>query len=135
MQPEALQEAHAWLDRAVHDLEVAALCLHAARTLPDVAAYHSQQAAEKGLKAFLAAHDLEIPRTHQLGPLVARCQTIAPDVVQLLNAAETLTPYAVRFRYPPGPLEPPLPEALEALQLATEVVAFVRRRLPLGGMS
>lgn len=60
--------------------------------------------------------------------LVAHYQAIAPGFAQFLPVAQMLTPYAVRFRYPLGPLEPPLPEAEEALRLAAAVVAFVQQQ-------
>lgn len=129
MQRESLQEAREWLDRAEHDLQTVTLALQASQALPDIAAYHAQQAAEKALKSFLAAHNHPIPQVHALVPLVAACQAIVPDFSRFQGAAQTLTPYAVRFRYPPGPLEPPLSDAREAQELATEIVQFVRQRL------
>ena len=43
--------------------------------------------------------------------------------------AQTLDPYATRFRYPGGPLAPPVSEAETALRLAEQIVNFVRARL------
>jgi predicted nucleotidyltransferase len=46
-------------------------------------------------------------------------------------AAQALTPYAIRFRYPdPGsPLEPPPAEAQQAVQLAEGIVRCTQRQL------
>jgi hypothetical protein len=63
--------------------------------------------------------------------LLSQCQVIDASVGQLSLAARTLTRYATRFRYPGGPLAPTSFEAEDALQLADNVVQFVRARLGL----
>jgi HEPN domain-containing protein len=128
--PEALREAREWLTRAERDLEAAAMALRGPRILPEIAAYHAQQAAEKAVKAFLVAHDQPFPPTHNVERLVQLCQAIAPEFARLAASARTLTPYATQFRYPGGPLEPPLVDAQEAERLATDVLRFIGRRLP-----
>ena len=133
MRPESLEEASDWLRHAERDLRAAALAVQADSPLPDMVVYHAQQAAEKALKAFLAAHGEIIPRTHDLVPLVAACGRLAPELAPLDTAALVLSPYAMLYRYPPGPLEPPLVDAEEALRLATEVFELVRQRLPGSG--
>ena len=96
-----------------------------------VAAYHAQQAGEKALKAFLAAHNVAFRSTHNLEELLSQTEAIEASFGQFSVAARTLTPYAVRFRYPGGPLAPTSLEAEEALHLADHVVRFVRLRLGL----
>jgi len=44
--------------------------------LQATAAYHAQQAGEKALKAFLAAHDVAFRPTHSLEELLSQCQAI-----------------------------------------------------------
>lgn len=134
MQPEALREAGDWLIRAERDLLAAQQALEARRVLLEVAAFHAQQAVEKAFKAFLAAHNHPLPRTHDLEDLVARCQISEPAFSPFLPAARRLNPYVIRFRYPSGPLEPDLAEAQEAVRLADEIVQFVRERLVAGGL-
>ena len=70
MQSEALTAAKEWLARADRDLSVAARVLSGDDPFPDAAAFHSQQAAEKALKGFLAAHEVPFPKTHDLERLV-----------------------------------------------------------------
>jgi HEPN domain-containing protein len=125
MPHDALAEARGWLARADQDLQVARL----AQPVPAAVAYHAQQAGEKALKAFLAAHNSVFRPTHNLEELVVQCSAIDAGFGPLTTTAHTLTPYATRFRYPGGPLEPPAAEAQRALQLAEDLVRFVRGRL------
>lgn len=124
MQPEARREADEWLARAHRDLLIAERALEGAPTLADQAAYHSQQAAEKALKAFLAANDKPLQKTHNLEQLVTQCLAIDTRFGDFLGSARTLSPYATLFRYPGGPLEPAVDEAERAIQLAREIVNF-----------
>jgi HEPN domain-containing protein len=133
MQPRFLDEAREWLIRAERDLLMAERSLQGLPILGEAAAFHAQQAAEKALKGFLAAHDRRFSRTHDLLELFTLCESIDSQFSQFLNSGRILTPYAVRFRYPGGPLEPEVAEAQQALDLAREIVDFVRRQLSLRG--
>ena len=55
-----------WLEKAEKDLRVARKILDE----PDYSAFHSQQAAEKALKALLIALGKRPPRTHNIGLLL-----------------------------------------------------------------
>jgi HEPN domain-containing protein len=127
MQPEALREARDWIARAERDILIAERAVSVAPILPEMAAYHAQQAAEKALKAFLTAHDVPFRRTHELVPLLAACLCLDTSLQPLLAAAQTLSPYATRFRYPGGPLEPSIAEAEDALRFAGEVLGVIRK--------
>jgi HEPN domain-containing protein len=129
MPPEALEEAQDWLVRAERDLLMAWRALEGNPMLADQAAFHAQQAAEKALKAFLAASEHEIPRTHNLELLVGLCQIMDAEFVRFRDTAQTLNPYATQFRYPGGALEPSPDEAQEAINLAAETVSFIRNRI------
>jgi HEPN domain-containing protein len=131
MRPELLREVVAWLDRADRDLLLARRALEGPLPLGEGTAYHSQQAAEKALKAYLTARQQAFPRTHDLLSLVNDCSVSDPDFARFQQSARILTPYATLFRYPGGPIEPPLADARRGLDLAAEVVAFVRQRLSL----
>lgn len=129
MRPEALAEAKDWLTRSRRDLEGGRRVFDDDEPLADIAVYHAQQAAEKALKAFLAAHDQVFPKTHDLEPLVLSCQLVDPAFGQFVLAARTLTPYATQYRYPGGPLEPEPEDAHEALDLAAWIVEFVEQQI------
>ena len=100
-------------------------------TPPDVegALFHSQQAAEKALKGFLTWHDIAFRQVHELGEIGRQCLQADPTLSDLLQRANSLTKYAVRFRYPGAPYEPALEEAQAAHALAQEVLEAIMFRL------
>ncbi len=64
-----------------------------------VIGFHSQQVVEKALKAILALHSAEFPRTHDIGELL---ELIKKNNIELPPAAQELdelNPYAVLLRY------------------------------------
>ena len=132
MRPEALLEAQQWLNRAIRDRRIAVANLSGAEAFPDAAVFFAQQAAEKALKAFLVAHDRPFPKTHDLERLVEWCEAIEGQFSTFLDAARTLSPYAIGLRYPGGSQVPDMAEAQEAIHLADEIVDFVRDRLSPG---
>lgn len=129
MQPEALREAREWLTRAERDLSAGDALLASTPPFPEIVVYHMQQAAEKALKGFLAAQNRPFEMTHDLVPLLDACRHADPTFAAFLPTAQVLSPYATRFRYLPGPLAPPVADAERAVQLARELVDFVRQRL------
>jgi HEPN domain-containing protein len=64
------------------------------------ASFHSQQAAEKALKALLTRHQIEFARTHNIGELLLLVEPVVPGLSRRLDAARDLTPHAVADRYP-----------------------------------
>jgi HEPN domain-containing protein len=64
----------------------------------EVFGFHVQQAAEKAIKAWLAAIGDIFPYTHDLGTLLQRLETHGCDVSQFWDLLE-FTPYALQFRY------------------------------------
>lgn len=130
---EALRQlVRAWLIKARNDLDTA----RQISTLPDghldTAIYHCQQAADKTLKGFLAFHNHELERTHDLKLLVQSAATDEPAFHAWMDAASLLTPYSVAYRYPgeSAVLEPDRAEFNEALRTAGEFVQFVLSLLP-----
>ena len=125
----AAREAGEWLARADEDLRVAELTLGALPPLLGSSAYHSQQAAEKALKAFLAARQVRFRLVHDLVELQTQCEQIDSEFARFFGMAQLLTPFATQFRYPGGPVAPEQQDAQEASRLASELVDFVRGRL------
>jgi HEPN domain-containing protein len=85
--PERVADARAWLAKARLDLRSARVDLGAEPPIVSDALFHCQQAVEKGLKAFLAWHDVAFRKTHDLGELGRQCVAINPTLEPDLRAA------------------------------------------------
>ncbi len=69
------------------------------RDAPDESfGFHVQQAAEKALKAWIAALGERYPLTHSIRTLLDRLRTLPMDVTPF-EELDAFTPYAVTFRY------------------------------------
>ena len=119
-----------WLTKADHDIRTAVLAANVEDGLWDIAAFHSQQAAEKALKAFLAWHDVPFRRTHNLVELLEQCEAVDSAFTSLRQAAEFLTKFAVDPRYPGAASDPGAEGAKGAIQHARDVMNFVLSQLP-----
>jgi HEPN domain-containing protein len=100
-----------WLDEVQRDLSGAKSCARGEWAVPDRAAFHVQQAAEKLAKAALVAHRIRPERTHDIGEAVERL----PGRFVLKErfvALDRFTDYAVVFRYPGAP-RPTIPSSAE----------------------
>ena len=62
--------------------------------------FHSQQCAEKYLKALLTKHGIEPPWIHTLETLLDLTVSKIPKLEQSRNMLAQLTPYATEYRYP-----------------------------------
>ncbi len=98
-------------------------------TALDAACFHAQQSAEKLLKAYLIARNLDFPFTHNLARLLALCQTQDAEFATLAPLAESLTPFAVELRYD-SDFWPSREVAREARDAALSIRRFVLGRLP-----
>ena len=125
-----LDEVRSWLLKARQDLDAAAWLLASPHALYGVAGFHSQQAAEKVLKAYLTWQEHSFEKTHSLVALVGMCLNFSRDFDALRYAATMLTPFAVTTRYP-GDLPDISPqEARDTLDQANLIWDFVLARLP-----
>ncbi len=114
-----------WLRKAINDLRAARILLDA--DLPDEAAFHAQQAAEKALKALVVALGRRPPKTHSIERLLAMLEDQVDVAWAYQEDLPALTYYAVEVRYPAPPVHHE--EAEEALRLAGKTVAWARERL------
>ena len=129
MTPEELlpNEAGKWLRQAAKDLNAARLLVEAE---PTRSLFHSQQAAGKAAKAFLAYRNIPFRKTHDLADLGAQCAELNPGLGPILREAADLTDYASAFRYPEAPYEPDAEEAAQALVTAERLCRQVQSLLP-----
>ena len=117
-----------WLRKAESDLTNAGLCISAEQAL-DTACFHAQQAAEKCLKAYLTAYEIEFPFIHNLEKLIEKCAQRDPSFLSIKAMSQELTPYAVELRYD-DEFWPALETARQALNTALAIRDFVIERLP-----
>lgn len=84
----------------------------------EVFGFHVQQAAEKALKAWIAALGQEYPLTHNLATLVSVLQGHGVEVEALWDLVE-YNPFGVQFRYQAlDEAEPPLDREVAVGQLS-----------------
>jgi len=125
--------AETWIEKAGHDLETSRRAIKGTPPITDTAVYHCQQAAEKALKAVLIRQGQPLRKTHDLMALITHCANMDPDFSRWIDAAAILTPYATHYRYPCAEPDPGLDETIEAIDLATSLVAFVCEKLNIAG--
>jgi HEPN domain-containing protein len=116
--------ARRWLALAEEGLETAADLLDEGLFGP--ASFHAQQAAEKALKAVVVDDGADPPQTHDCFYLADEADA-SPEVAE---AADALTPFYFRARYPDAPgSEVSKQEAEMTLGEAREVVGWSTKRL------
>jgi len=118
-----------WVHKAEIDLGVAEYLLQEGSAFPSVIAFHCQQAAEKYLKAFLARHEVEFPKTHDLEEILDLVAVINAELATSLRAVEVLTPFGVEIRYPGDRPDAMPEEARVAVALAQRVRDAILPRL------
>lgn len=119
-----------WLAKAEQDVAAAEALLGQDPPLLYPSCFHSQQAAEKYLKAFLTWHQVEFRKTHDLGELLDLIGKVDQSLAASLGGVTALNPYGVVVRYPGDIPEPARPEAEEALRLARLVRDAIMEALP-----
>jgi HEPN domain-containing protein len=89
-----------WIEKADRDFAAAQLLLDQPKPSYDLVCFHSQQCAEKYLKACLQESDIFFPKTHDLSTLLDLLLAVQPAWESMRFLLKSLTAYAVEFRYP-----------------------------------
>lgn len=118
-----------WLHKARNDIKSSKKLLDGDDPIMDTAIYHTQQCAEKALKAYLAYKEQELQKSHDLEFLVECCIKIDSSFEALYVYSEKLTPYATAFRYPDIDLEPDYDDVEDAIVMAIKILNFVETKL------
>ena len=119
-----------WVTKAESDYYSAEVLLHSVDVpLSDTACFHSQQCAEKYLKAFLQEKRIRFERTHVLGSLVGLCISADKEFKKIAADLDSLEGYGVAIRYPGTSASLELAE--NAYAAATRVRKFIRKKLKL----
>ena len=126
-----MREHEQWLSIAKEDLAAAKFLLKG-KFFASVA-YHTQQAAEKSLKAFLVFKNRPIIKTHNLLKLLELCIAIDSDFQRQFDAAVYINPFSTKFRYPDEFSILDLPEAKLAIKHAQSIMTFVVKKISAHG--
>jgi HEPN domain-containing protein len=89
-----------WLAKAEGDLHAAEILLAGLGEHGEVVGFHSQQAAEKFIKAYPVRHQIEFPKKHDLALLRKLISRSDEQLAEQLAFADWLTPFGVEVRYP-----------------------------------
>ena len=116
-----------WAEYAEDDWDVAKALLKKKKPATTGCCYHSQQSAEKYLKAMLVAQKVNFPKTHDLPTLNMICNNNNILTGFTTEALTILTDHAVTARYP-GDM-PTIEDARESLEIEKTVRKFARQWL------
>jgi HEPN domain-containing protein len=117
-----------WVTKAEGDFATAGREIRARKSPNyDAACFHSQQCAEKYLKAVLQENDKPVPKVHNLIELMLLCEEIDASFEMLRTDLVLMERYAVRVRYP-GEVAAKA-EAQSAYAAAKGVRGFIRQKL------
>lgn len=90
-----------WIDKAEEDFRtLQELYKKSPSDFATTICFHSQQSAEKYLKALLTKHGIEPPWIHTLESLLDLVVIKTPELEQYRELLAQLTPYATEYRYP-----------------------------------
>ncbi|OGP90464.1 MAG: hypothetical protein A2156_02910 [Deltaproteobacteria bacterium RBG_16_48_10] len=130
--PEVVKEefTREWVQKAETDFKTAEHLFQSGPDFAEGAAFHSQQAAEKYLKAFLVWHQIEFQKTHDIETLLKLAGKVDSKIPDVLKDAVILTPYGVDYRYPGEYPQVGRSDAEKAFLLADRVRTEIRNRLP-----
>jgi HEPN domain-containing protein len=130
MDKELKENINNWIIKAEYDLKTVSNEFSSIEPVTDTICFHSQQAAEKYLKAYLISKGIPPEKTHKIERLIESCLKYDKHFIELKDTV-ILTQYAVDMRYPDDFYTPTIEEAKEALKFASKVKAFVLQRLNL----
>lgn len=124
----SLKLCREWAAKAEEDYQ-AAISLSRKRTPPllNSVCFHSQQSAEKYLKAYPSLKKAVFQKTHDLTLLKNLCAKSESGFEFPADLVISLNPYVVEFRYPGERAS--RRDAKEALAAAKEIREFVRKKL------
>lgn len=124
-------EVNNWIEYANTDIGIAKHLLKTYHPKPlEIVCYHSQQAAEKAIKALIISRGAQggMPKKHNLSFLLEQIKNLIDIPEEYYDFADTLTPYGVSARYP-NELFLEEKDAEEAIMCAEKILAWVTRLL------
>jgi HEPN domain-containing protein len=119
-----------WLQKAEQDLIAARVLLKNIPPVLEPACFHCQQTVEKVLKAFLVWKSVPFEEVHSLNYLMDLCELQDSRFALLRSTVETLSPYAVKIRYPSRSIVVTQTKAQESLAIAESIWEFILEIIP-----
>ena len=119
-----------WLVKAKEDYEFARINLEEKKPFFAQIGFHFHQAAEKYLKAYIVAHELEFRKIHELTLLLKICSKKDPSFEQIRDECEFLNAHYIDTRYPvhwPTNFSPD--ETQKAFQASSRIRSLVLEKL------
>ena len=120
-----MKEYEKWFKKAEQDLFVIKNIININDAPYEICCFHAQQAAEKYLKAYLTAHNIDFLKTHMLFVLVKQCVDCNKRFLDILSNSKKLENFAVIPRYPDEMDDLTLLDAQQAYQNALTIKEFV----------
>jgi HEPN domain-containing protein len=122
--------AQEWIEKADEDFEFALVNLQEGKPFIAQICFHFQQPAEKYLKGYIVAKDLEFRKTHDLSMLLSICMSQNSAFEALAEECEYLNTFYVESRYPVHwPTDFSRREAENSSQAAEKIRSLVKRQL------
>jgi len=119
-----------WIAKADEDFDFALVNLEEGKPFAALICFHFHQSAEKYLKSFIVAHDLNFIKSHDLPALLKICITKEPSLTQLNPYCEFLNTFYIETRYPVHwPTHFTVEEALKAKDSCEQVRNVITRSL------
>ena len=119
-----------WLEKANEDFNFATSSLRDGSGFYAQLCFHFQQAAEKYLKAYIIANNLNFDRVHDLVHLLKTCSAHSMEFCELKEECILLNTAYIETRYPVHwPIEYTRETALQAQNAAENIARKVRERL------
>ena len=119
-----------WIEKADEDFEFALVNLQEGKPFIAQICFHFQQSAEKYLKGYIVAKDLEFRKTHDLSMLLSICISQNSAFEALSEECEYLNTFYVESRYPVHwPTDFSRTEAENSSQAAEKIRSLVKRQL------
>jgi HEPN domain-containing protein len=123
------QVVNEWLKKADEDLEFAVSVIDVSTFYAQIC-FHFHQAAEKYLKAFIVAYDLDFKKIHDLPVLLKSCIVKEPKAGTLREDCKFLNRFYIDTRYPVHwPTQYTKEEALKAKRAAEHIRNTVKTSL------
>jgi HEPN domain-containing protein len=119
-----------WLTKADEDFLFAEVNLKEGRNFFPQICFHFQQAAEKYLKAFIVAKEIEFKKIHDLALLLKMAVSVDPCLEDLRDECEYLGAFYIEARYPVHwPVNFSYVEAQKAFEAALRIREKIKETL------